>query len=116
MKHLNGYKSDIRTEELVNRYQNGESVYSISKTLGVSVAFVLYRLKSVGVYEDKKTRQRREEEMQGFKCFNELNELKERVNQHEVDSMINYAKFISDKCVGCKYATWRCEKSVMREK
>lgn len=110
MRHVNGYDKSLKTEDIVRRYQDGESVYSIAKSLGKSQSTIIYRLKQSGVYESNAERIRREKELAGFNCSKEFNTLNEAVNEHKSGSLMQLAEFIYEQCSGCEYLTWRCEK------
>lgn len=110
MKHVNGYKKGIRTEDIVRRYQSGESVYSIAKSYETSQSTVIYRLKQSGVYESSVERMRRQEELEGVKCTEELRRLLGDLEARKADSMFAVAEFVYTHCNGCEYATCRCER------
>lgn len=52
--HENGYRTDIKTTDVVKRFKNGETPYRIAKSYKVSQATIIYRLKQSGVYREKK--------------------------------------------------------------
>ena len=110
MRHMNGYDKSLKTEDIVRRYQDGESVYAIAKSLGKSQSTIIYRLKQSGVYESNAERMRREKELAGFDCCKEMEELQRAVSEHKVGSLEQLAAFVCEHCSGCEQLTWRCEK------
>ena len=53
MVYKNGYKEDIKTQDVVNRYTANETIYSIAKSYNVSPSTIVYRLRKAGVYVTK---------------------------------------------------------------
>ena len=47
--HIDGYKKEIKTVDIVARYLSGESMWAISKDTGVSVPTLRYRLRKSGI-------------------------------------------------------------------